>query len=67
MFDFDRVEIVQATNEEVERFVMRVGNDTDSFRKPRYEEMRCIVDSECQLSKNTFRILEHMFGRVEQR
>jgi len=65
MFDFDRVEIVQATDEEVERFAMRAGNDTDSVRKPGYEEMQCTV--KCELSENTLRILEKIFGQVEQR
>ena len=64
MFDFDGVEVAQATDEEVERFAMRVGNDTDSFRKPRYEQMRCII--KCELSENALRILESMFGKVEQ-
>ena len=65
LFDFDTVEIVQATDEDVERFAVQVGNDTDSFRKPRYEEMQCTV--KCKLSKNTLRILEKMFGQVELR
>lgn len=64
LFDFDTVEIVQATDEEVERFAVQVGNDTDSFRKPRYEEMHCII--KCELSENTLRILESIFGQVEQ-
>jgi hypothetical protein len=65
LFDFDEVEIVQATDEDVERFAVQVGNDTDPKRKPFYQEMRCVVSSECRLSENTRRILARMFGAVE--
>ncbi|MEM7348306.1 MAG: hypothetical protein AAF485_29100 [Chloroflexota bacterium] len=33
LFDFDEVQIIQATDEEVERFAVEVGNDTDVERK----------------------------------
>jgi hypothetical protein len=62
LFDFDRVEIVQATDEDVERFAVQIGNDTDPFRKRYYRRMRCVVKSGCKLSENTLRILQHTFG-----
>ncbi len=65
MFDFDRVEIINATDEDVERFAIQIGNDTDPIRKPRYEQMQCHINPECRLSKNTIRILESIFGSVE--
>lgn len=65
LFDFDAVEIIQATDEEVERFVVQVGNDTDRLRIQNYRNMKCTVVSKCQLSENTFRILYRMFGQVE--
>ena len=65
LFDFDRVEISRATDEDVERFAVQVGNDTDPYRKPRYKRMRCIVRCASDLSENTLRILERMFGQVE--
>ncbi|NJN98063.1 MAG: hypothetical protein HC875_30275 [Anaerolineales bacterium] len=65
LFDFDRVEIIQASDEEVERFAVQVGNDTDPYRKPRYSQMTCRIGPDCQLSENTLRILERMFGKVE--
>jgi len=65
LFDFDEVEIVQATDEDVERFAVQVGNDTDPAREPRYQGMRCVVLPECHLSENTWRILQRMFGVVE--
>ena len=64
IFDFDEVQIVRATDEDVERFAVQVGNDTDPVRKPRYETMRCVLSSGCALSENTVRILERMFGEV---
>jgi len=65
LFDFDEVEIIKATDEDVERFAVQVGNDTDEVRKHRYENMLCRVASGCNLSENTVRILRQMFGRVE--
>jgi hypothetical protein len=64
LFDFDEVEIIQASDEEVERFAVQVGNDTDPLRKPRYQKMGCVVSPDCRLSENTLRILERMFGWV---
>lgn len=65
LFDFNRIEIVQATDEDVERFAVQIGNDTDPARKPRYRQMTCTIGPACRLSENTVRILETMFGRVE--
>ena len=64
LFDFDEVEIVTATDEEVERFAVKVGNDTDPFRQSRYKEMCCRVAESCNLSKNSIRVLQQMFGEV---
>lgn len=64
LFDFDWVEIVRATDEEVERFAVQVGNDPNELRRSRYEAMRCTIGLECALSENTMRILEHTFGQV---
>jgi hypothetical protein len=64
LFDFDAIEIVRASDEDVERFAVQVGNDTDSVRHPRYKGMQCAMSSECHLSENTVRILQCMFGQV---
>lgn len=64
LFDFDRVELIQAADEEVERFAIQVGNDTDPYRASRYKKMRCIIGPKCQVSENTVRILRRMFGTV---
>ena len=66
LFDFDAVEIIQASDEDVERFAMLVGNDTDSLRQPRYKGMSCVIDPACQLSKNSERILRSTFGQVRR-
>jgi hypothetical protein len=65
LFDFDRVEIIRASDEAVERFAVQVGNDTDEARNFRYKKMRCTVSSNCRLSANTLRVLEHTFGDVQ--
>ncbi|MCP4373745.1 MAG: hypothetical protein GY797_37435 [Deltaproteobacteria bacterium] len=65
LFDFDKVVIIQATDEEVERFAVQVGNDTDELRKPKYTKMRCDVSADCKLSENTIRVLRHTFGDVK--
>jgi hypothetical protein len=67
LFDFTQVEIVRASDEEVERFAVRIGNDTDSYREPRYKRMRCMTNPACHLSENTLRILDSIFGQVEHR
>ena len=64
LFDFHSVEIGQASDEDVERFAVQVGNDTDPFRRPRYKQMQCVVGPTCRLSENTLRILERIFGEV---
>jgi hypothetical protein len=64
LFDFDEVEILAATDEEVERFAVQVGNDTDPSRKMRYQQMRCTVGPDCRLSENSVRILKRTFGEI---
>lgn len=66
LFEFDRVEIIKATDAEVELFAVQVGNDKDRKRKSRYKKMVCTVDTACVLSENTRRILEKMFGRIDR-
>lgn len=65
LFDFNAMEIVQATDEDVERFAVQVGNDTDPIRQPHYKTMQCTVSEGCKLSENTMRILQRTFDLVE--
>jgi hypothetical protein len=63
VFDFDRVEVVNVTDEETERFCIQVGNDRDEWRQGRYRELPCVV--RCPLEEDTQRILRDKF-RVER-
>jgi hypothetical protein len=64
LFDFDRVAIIHASDEMVERFAVQVGNDTDPLRREDYPTMACTVSPTCLLTENTFKILRRTFGRV---
>ncbi|MEM7348920.1 MAG: hypothetical protein AAF485_32220, partial [Chloroflexota bacterium] len=64
IFDFSAVRIEQATDEEVERFVVQIGNDTDPKRRSRYAQINCQVSAECHLSQNSKHLLQRTFGRV---
>ena len=64
VFDFDRVEVVRATDQEVELFVVQVRNDSDRYRQGRYGAMQCRVRSSAGLSENTMRVLKATFGKV---
>jgi len=66
LFDCHWVEIIQASDEEIEYFAVQVGNDTDELRQPFYRQMRCLLGPECRPSENTLRILQHQFGQVER-
>lgn len=65
LFDFNEVQILQANDEEIERFAIQVGNDTDVERKSRQKQIRCVISSTCKISENTLRILKNMFGQIE--
>jgi hypothetical protein len=67
VFDFDRVEIVNASDRDVERLCVQVGNDADSWRRPRYRKIECGVHPACVLSENTRRLLRSTFGSVVAR
>ncbi|HRV96326.1 MAG TPA: NADH-quinone oxidoreductase subunit J [Anaerolineae bacterium] len=65
LFDFDQVEIIQATDPQVAELVAMVEHDTDSWRRSRYRQMRCLVDPDCKLSEDTVQMLRHTFGEVK--
>ena len=65
LIDFDRVHIVEAGDELVERLAMQLGNDTDPVRQPRYRHMVCSLEPSCRLSENSRRILKRTFGVVQ--
>ena len=65
-FDFDAVEIVQTTDEQIERFVVQIGNDTRPGRQARLKTIPCRIAPNCDLSENSLRILGHTFAHVER-
>ncbi len=65
-FDFDFVEIASTTDEDVERFVVQVGNDTDVFRQSRYKQIDCTIVDKAKLSENSVKILQKTFNRVSE-
>ncbi len=62
LFDFGTVAIVNASDEDIERFAVQVGNDTDPVRKPLYSAMTCHVLR--RIDPSTLRILKRTFGQV---
>jgi hypothetical protein len=64
VFDLDRVEIVIASDDEVELFCIQVGNDTDLVRRPRYNNMKVTISPRCQLETSTINMLRRTFGTV---
>ncbi|MEM7028785.1 MAG: hypothetical protein AAF629_04270 [Chloroflexota bacterium] len=64
LHDFDQVEVIQATDKEVEQFAMMLGNDTDSVRRTQYAQAVCTISPDCDLSENTIRILKRTFAQV---
>jgi len=65
IFDFDYVEIIQATDEDVERFAVQVGNDIDPLREANYSKIPCTINQDCHLSENTKRVLDSIFGVMD--
>jgi hypothetical protein len=60
--DCDRILITRASEYEVERFCIRMGNDTDPFRTGRHKRLPVTVC--CALPENSRRILGSLFGKV---
>ena len=65
LFDFDWTEIIHASDEEVERFVVMVRSDIDRWRLSRYPQMACLVAKEAHLSDETINLLRDTFGEVK--
>lgn len=65
LFDFDRVEIVRATDEQVQQFIANIRNDADEWRAIQYPQMVCRVSPACNLSENTVRLLRDTFAEVK--
>jgi hypothetical protein len=63
--DFDKAEIVNATDEEVEEFVRQTRYESDQLLQKRLPKMQCLVNAQCRFHRsNTMTILEQTFGKV---
>jgi len=62
LFAFDAIEILQATDDDVERFCIQVGNDTHLFSQGQSSGLECVVQT--RLADNTMRILRRTFDSV---
>ncbi len=63
--DFGAIRIIDATDEDVERFVVQMSNDVDVVRRERLSKILCRVSATHTLSENTMRILERTFENVK--
>jgi hypothetical protein len=64
-FDFDRVEVVEATDADVEEFVRQTRYDSDPQLQKRLPRMQCVVNAQCHFQReNTMTILRQTFGSV---
>lgn len=64
LFDFDWIEIFQASDEEVERFCIHIGNDGDLIRRKKYKKIPCFIRKECELKEETINMLRNIFKEV---
>jgi len=64
LFDFDRVEIRDANEEQIEGFLLQLKNDNDIFRKYRYDKMNCIIKRDKPLSDSIKDSLRKTFHKV---
>ena len=65
LFDFDEVMIVDAKDEDIEKFAVMVSNDVDEIRRKKYKDVTCKISKTCDVSDNTKRILENIFINTE--
>ncbi len=65
LFDFESVEIRCATEEDIERFLVRVANDTDAVRRKRYDGMRVQLMPGCEPGERAIRMLRDCFPAAD--
>lgn len=64
LFDFNWVEIFQASDEDIERFCIQIGNDGDRIRRKNYKRMFCFIREGCNLKLETINMLKNTFREV---
>lgn len=63
-FDFDSVEITDATDTDIERFIIRLGNDANAPAPARLKRITCTVAQTDSLRPETLNLLKDTFGNV---
>lgn len=63
--DFDEVEIREVSEQDVNRFCLAIGNDTDRHRRKHYKRVTCRIYTD-SLNANTKQLLARAFGKIEQ-
>jgi len=64
-FDFDRVEVVEATDTEVEEFVRQMRYQAELRTQKRLPKMSCVVNAQCRFEReNTVTLLRQTFGSM---
>jgi len=66
LFDFDRVEIYEATDVHVERFVVQIRNEADELQRKRIKRAKCCING-ATLNENSIRQLKRVFRSVQLR
>jgi len=65
-FDFDAVEVVSTTDEEVEDFTNQMRFESEERIASRLLKMDCRVQSQCILKEGTIRLLKLTFAKLER-
>jgi len=64
-FDFDRVEVIGATDTEAEEFVRQMRYQSDLQMQKRLPKMQCVVNAQCRFEReNTMTLLRQTFCSV---
>ncbi len=64
LFDFDSVDVVSASDEDLRRFLVDVANDTDEDRRKRYRTMPVRLSEGCAPEASTLHALRAEFPRL---
>ena len=65
LFDFDEVDIITASDQDIMRFCMLVGNDSDAYRIPKYARVKCTIHNADQLNTQTRTVIKRCFPMVD--
>ncbi len=60
-FDCDAIELLDANDVDLERFIMSRANDPDEYRRARNATVSCRVGPRCRPSAHTLNLIRHVF------